>query len=633
MKRKSPAPPPRWYQHPPATASSVPPRGSAAIDARRLIALVTAISILVIGSLGLWAGTTGPASEAPIRVAASAPSADLPETSPAPLPRQIAASTLAPLPEPVLQPTAESDASKTPSTESRGLIPRLKPTNRPISQAPATQSSIAALAPAPISASANSAQTASDASSGFGPRLKPTKTQNNPQSNQFSDQSTFISAQRDLLDGHPLNLRPIVIADDANQPLPFFSSQQDPQPFTALNVSTALPRGDLPSDVHTQEWTLQKGESLADLLVRAGVRREDKNAAIAAIGKHLKLRRLQPGLTLTLTTSTPNQTYHQHLFNRAQDVNFLVQATLPAQEEQTLRLTRGRNNSFQTNLTPIELTKRLRHIEGTINGNLYLSMRRQGAPDNIIDSLANVFAFDVDFQRDIFRGDRFEAIYEAFYDKNGTLVRGGDIVFAKLAWRGQTREKDYYFFDPKQSTMRADYYDTKGRSARRLLMKTPIDGARLSSRFGPRRHPILGYRKTHKGVDFAARRGTPIKATGDGVIERANRYGSFGNYVRIRHANGYKTAYAHLKGFSKKARKGRRVRQGDIIGYVGTTGRSTGPHLHYEVHYNGRAVNPQKLKIATGVTLNGKALNGFQRHRARVDRLRLLPETKTAAAR
>jgi murein DD-endopeptidase MepM/ murein hydrolase activator NlpD len=154
-------------------------------------------------------------------------------------------------------------------------------------------------------------------------------------------------------------------------------------------------------------------------------------------------------------------------------------------------------------------------------------------------------------------------------------------------------------------------------------MKTPIDGARLSSGFGTRRHPILGYAKAHKGVDFAAPRGTPVMAAGDGVVERAGPYGTFGNYIRIRHAQGYKTAYAHLNAIKKGVRTGARVRQGEVIGYVGSTGRSTGPHLHYEVHFKDRAVNPQSLKIATGYELGGKELQRFKEQRDRIDAMRM----------
>lgn len=201
------------------------------------------------------------------------------------------------------------------------------------------------------------------------------------------------------------------------------------------------------------------------------------------------------------------------------------------------------------------------------------------------------------------------------------MVGAGDILYGRLKWRGRQKEKGYYLFEP-ESGGRGDYFDAAGESARRLLMKTPIDGARLSSGFGTRKHPILGYQKAHKGVDFAASRGTPIMAAGDGVVERAGPYGSFGNYVRIRHAQGYKTAYAHMNSIKKGVRTGVRVRQGEVIGYVGTTGRSTGPHLHYEVHLKDTPVNPQSLKIATGYELGGKDLARFKEVRDRINAMR-----------
>jgi murein DD-endopeptidase MepM/ murein hydrolase activator NlpD len=191
-----------------------------------------------------------------------------------------------------------------------------------------------------------------------------------------------------------------------------------------------------------------------------------------------------------------------------------------------------------------------------------------------------------------------------------------------MKWRGRTKEKGYYRFAAANGGARVDYFDSKGESAKRLLMKTPVDGARLSSGFGRRRHPISGYTKQHKGVDFAAPRGTPIKAAGDGVVERADRYGGYGNYVRIRHGMGFKTAYAHLSGFAKGMRAGKRVEQGDVIGYVGSTGASTGPHLHYEVLEKNRHVNPQNLKVATGVSLAGAELEKFRTARDALDAMR-----------
>ncbi len=459
----------------------------------------------------------------------------------------------------------------------------------------------------------------------FWPTLKPSRRAGAIKSTNF--QFTHL----DPLATHPINLQPFIYADEQDFPPKVFATDALYTGTTQTNqrqANTQIPFGDVKQAPTNLQITLKRGENFVDMLKRAQVRREDRNAAVSAIANHIKLRSLQAGTEFLLTVEKPNMTWFQdHLEPRRKEANYLLSLKMSdaknGSKNRIVSLRRNKNDTFTATASPIKISKRLTTIRGTIHDNLYISMRKQGAPDSIVDDLANVFAFDVDFQRDIFQNDQFEAIYEVWYDDKGQIIGGGDLIFASLAWRGQTRKKDYYLHDPKSKTLRTDYFTQNGESARRLLMKTPIDGARLSSRFGPRRHPILGYRKTHKGVDFAARRGTPIKATGNGVIERANRYGSFGNYVRIRHANNYKTAYAHLKGFARGIKKGRRVRQGDIIGYVGTTGRSTGPHLHYEVHHKGRAVNPQRLKIATGVKLNGKDLEAFKIRRDIINGLRL----------
>ncbi len=376
---------------------------------------------------------------------------------------------------------------------------------------------------------------------------------------------------------------------------------------------------DFARDAAEATITIARGETFVDALKRAGVAPADRNAAAYAFGRHYNLRRLKPGQQFRLRLGWPNQTLFQLADYRETQAR-LLSLSFRDGFEKKINVTRAAGGAFEAEATPIELTTHMHAIEGRIDGSLYLSAKALGAPDEIIAGLADAFAYDVDFQREIFGGDEFELIFEAKYDDRGQMAAGGEIVFARLNWRGKSREKGYYRFEEEEG--RGDFYDAAGQSAKRLLMKTPIDGARLSSRFGTRRHPILGYRRAHKGVDFAAPRGTPIKAAGDGVVERADRYGSFGNYIRIRHANGYKTAYAHLKSFRKGVRKGKRVRQGDIIGYVGTTGRSTGPHLHYEVHLNGKAVNPQKLKIATGKQLTGAALDRFRLERDRIDLMR-----------
>ena len=210
-------------------------------------------------------------------------------------------------------------------------------------------------------------------------------------------------------------------------------------------------------------------------------------------------------------------------------------------------------------------------------------------------------------------------LYETFDDERGEPVKSGTVLMASID--GAALTKTFYRFTPSDDHA-VDYFDESGQSAKKFLMKTPINGARLSSGFGNRKHPILGYTKLHKGTDFAAPRGTPIYAAGNGVVERAGPYSTFGNYVRIQHANGYQTAYAHLNGFAKGMRKGAHVRQGDVIGYVGTTGRSTGPHLHYEVYINGTPMNAMTLKLPTGRKLEGQQLALFKTERDRIDAIR-----------
>jgi murein DD-endopeptidase MepM/ murein hydrolase activator NlpD len=418
-------------------------------------------------------------------------------------------------------------------------------------------------------------------------------------------------------------------ASDDDRPASFFFASdivRDERGRAPLAVAYA---GDVNDGPRRQIISLEKGENFVDAMRRAGVRTADSNAAAYAFGAHQNLRALLPGQEFVLTTGDPNQTIFQMAANDRDPQSYLLSLEYKPDATNRITLKRARDGGFTAEKTTVALTSRLVSINGKIGGSLFMSAKHAGASDQVIADFANIFAYDVDFQREIFGGDEFEAIFENRYDENGAMVGAGDILFARLKWRGRTREKGYYRFAADGA--RADYYDATGQSAKRLLMKTPIDGARLSSGFGTRKHPILGYAKAHKGVDFAAPRGTPVKAAGDGVIERANRYGSFGNYVRIRHANGYETAYAHLNGFARGIRAGKRVRQGDIIAYVGTTGRSTGPHLHYEVHLKGQPVNPQRLKIATGIELKGPELQRFKAERDRIDAMRLAPAPQTPA--
>nr|WP_240969456.1 M23 family metallopeptidase [Sneathiella limimaris] len=253
---------------------------------------------------------------------------------------------------------------------------------------------------------------------------------------------------------------------------------------------------------------------------------------------------------------------------------------------------------------------------GTIDNSLFLSASQAGLPTSVIIDLIRIFSYDVDFQREIQPGDSFEVFFERFVDEDGRPLKEGEIQWASMTLSGT--QISLYRYKTSDDGV-TDYYTEKGHSVRKTLMRTPIDGARLTSSFGKRKHPILGYTKMHKGADFGAPRGTPIMAAGNGVVEVAGRNGGYGNYVRIRHTTEYKTAYAHMKGFAKKIRKGARVKQGQIIGYVGSTGRSTGPHLHYEVHKNGRQINPMSVKLPAGRKLKGKMLTAFENYTKDVD--------------
>lgn len=410
------------------------------------------------------------------------------------------------------------------------------------------------------------------------------------------------------------------VAQESDRPPPFFF-ESDLAAATAVTASTRSTDGDIVEGPRDLLITLTRGETFVDAMRRAGVRADDRNEAAYAFGKLFNMRRLRPGQEFRLTVAEPYRTLYQELSAKERPPSYLLSLDFRADAENRIALTRSPDGHFEAKEFATPLTTRIAAIRGRIDGSLYVSAKRQGAPDEVIAGLAQMFAYDVDFQREMFGGDEFEALFEVRFDDAGRMVAGGDILFGRLKWRGRQKEKGYYRFETVDGG-RGDYFDASGESARRLLMKTPIDGARLSSGFGTRKHPILGYQKAHKGVDFAASRGTPIMAAGDGVIERAGPYGSFGNYVRIRHAQGYKTAYAHMNSIRKGIRTGVRVRQGDIIGTVGSTGRSTGPHLHYEVHLKDTPVNPQSLKIATGYELGGKELARFREIRDRIDAMR-----------
>ena len=260
----------------------------------------------------------------------------------------------------------------------------------------------------------------------------------------------------------------------------------------------------------------------------------------------------------------------------------------------------------------IKLNRKEVVVKNLIRNNLYSSAVQVGIEPNIIVEFARIFGFEIDFQRDIRKNDWFEIYYERFVNDKGVVKDTGKIIYASMHVNNQ--EISLYNFKYKDE---GGYYDLNGKSIIKALMKTPVNGARLSSSFGKRKHPILGFNKQHNGTDFAAPKGTPIMASGNGKVIRARWCGGGGKCVKIRHNSSYSTVYAHLSKFATK--EGRRVKQGQIIGYVGSTGMSTGPHLHYEVHFNGKPINSQKLKLPSGKILKGEERKEFEIERIKID--------------
>ena len=274
-------------------------------------------------------------------------------------------------------------------------------------------------------------------------------------------------------------------------------------------------------------------------------------------------------------------------------------------------------DKFSEEIISIQLDKKIIYKENIIMQSLYKAASDQNIPINTIVEFAGIYGFQVDFQRDIRKKDKFQIMYEVFLNEKKEIIETGEILFANLKLSGQ--ENSLYYFDYKGSE---GHYDKGGKSVKKALMKTPINGARLSSPFGMRKHPIDGYNKMHKGTDFAAPMGTPIMASGDGIVKKAGWCGGGGNCVKIKHNSTYQTVYAHMSKFARGIKSGVRVKQGQTIGYVGSTGKSTGPHLHYEVIVNGKKVNSQKLKLPSGKILKGKERKLFETNKIKLDVLK-----------
>lgn len=398
----------------------------------------------------------------------------------------------------------------------------------------------------------------------------------------------------------------------------------DPATTEAPLVLTSFQTLEPITETEVRTETLQRGDTLTDLMDRLGVDRAEANAALYSLyNKELiDARKVRPGLEVSAHVEASATEENP-------DAIRLVGLTLKHAKEASLIVTRDIDGAYSALELHTKLLPKTRRINGTVQSTIYEAALEAGAHDAQVYDFAQIFAYDVDFQREMRVGDQFEMVFEEYTDERGRYISGGNLIYAKLD--GHAADRGFYRFTPSDDGV-SDYYDDKGESARKFLMKTPINGARLSSGFGSRRHPISGYTRMHKGTDFAAPSGTPIMAAGNGVVERASRFGTYGNYVRIRHANGYATAYAHMLRYGPGVKAGTRIKQGDIVGYVGSTGASTGPHLHYEVLQGGKQVNAMGLNLPTGRKLEGAMMKEFAKAKAEVDKLRGVNETETVYA-
>ena len=350
---------------------------------------------------------------------------------------------------------------------------------------------------------------------------------------------------------------------------------------------------------------ISSGETFDKILNNYSIPNEEINQIKKKLNSDYNINNLEPNLEIKITIDQSNN---------KKITSFLF----PVSRTEKIQLTRNLdNNLFEKKTIITNLNKKIVFKEGKITQSLYKTAIDLKVQPNVIIEFARIYGFQVDFQRDIRKNDNFQIMYEVFEDDDGKIFETGNIIFADLKLSGKNNA--LYYFEKKWSE---GHYDENGKSVEKALMKTPINGARLSSAFGMRKHPIDGFNKMHRGTDFAAPMGTPIMASGSGLITIARWCGGGGNCIKIKHNSTYETIYAHMKNFARGIKEGVRVKQGQIIGYVGSTGKSTGPHLHYEVVVNGKKVNSQKLKLPSGKTLKGKEREIFEVEKIKLDVLK-----------
>jgi murein DD-endopeptidase MepM/ murein hydrolase activator NlpD len=421
------------------------------------------------------------------------------------------------------------------------------------------------------------------------------------------------------------------------------------EPQNALDANANADNANPNPGVESRTVTLDAGDTLAGMLEDVGINAQDANAVVAAMGKNFSPRQLKAGQSFDITYSVANpiatidatgQTQQRTTVvmvnhkpvvvpveaddeagateENSESISRLLSLHFSPTIDQEVTVTRTTEGTYTAEMQKKELQAHHHRAGGTIDSSLYLTAMQAGIPADVVVDMIRMFSYKVDFQRDLQPGDRFEVYYDYYYTPDGQPAKYGGISYAMMTLGGKQIPMYRFQADPDEPP---EYFDQKGESAKGMLMKTPVDGARISSGFGSRFHPILGYTRMHKGVDFAVPTGTPVMAAGAGTIKFMGRASGYGNFVLINHGNEYATAYGHLSRFAPGMRQGARVRQGQIFAYSGMTGMATGPHLHYEIRVNGGQVNPLAVKMAQGRLLAGALLKKFQEMRLEVDNL------------
>ena len=354
----------------------------------------------------------------------------------------------------------------------------------------------------------------------------------------------------------------------------------------------------------TYNHRIKSGETFDKILNGYSIDKEQVKAIKENLSKKTNINKLNTNQRIQITVDQTNNKIKEFIFQISNTEKIILSKT-------------NEISKFNEEVLVLKLNKKIIYNENVILQSLYKAATEQNIPPNTIIEFARIYGFQVDFQRDIRKGDKFQIMYEVFIDNQDKIIQTGEILFANLKLSGQ--DNSLYYFDKKNVQ---GHYNKNGKSVQKALMKTPINGARLSSSFGMRKHPIDGFNKMHRGTDFAAPKGTPIMASGNGIVKKAGWCGGGGNCVKIKHNSTYETVYAHMSKFARGIKKGVRVKQGQTIGYVGSTGKSTGPHLHYEVIVNGKRVNSQKLKLPSGKILKGKDRELFETNKIKLNVLK-----------